>query len=347
MKTLMSFLLCISLYAIAFAQTPPVKTSITGTLNIQFPTRSNKSEGVVDKYNLNVNVSNSALFRGTIEVLPYISGTFGSQQGKLTYAVDCDVVNPNNPSQTRNVGKLYGFVPVNAQNVYDFSNNTLKVGIFGIGSAKGFESKFGGFALGKPPAANGLLTKLKRETLSFTKSVNGKSVSINVNKYDKMEFKSHVLCAGPVQIYPEVTVNGVMIYDYSRNTWLFQNVTVEYFVDGRVTRDILTGNIRWVEPSNRSTTGEGEYIFDVRINEPLTDVANVFAGPQDESAFFSEDSSIAALNGSMKYKDTIINETVTSSSIKIDLTGNKLTKQQTMYLGKLLFLSAIVPLNSE
>jgi hypothetical protein len=32
--------------------------------------------------------------------------------------------------------------------------------------------------------------------------------------------------------------------------------------------------------------------------------------------------------------------------VKVDLTG-KLTKQQTMYLFKLLFLSAVVPINAE
>ena len=341
--------------ATAFAQTPPTKpTFIKGDLNIRFNSRQLNSdgkikEGVSDIYTLNVNVSDSSLFRGTIEQLPTIPGTFSvAQKGQLTYALDCDVINPANPTQTRNVGKLYGTIPVDENNVYRFSDGTVRVSVFGIGAAKGFESKFSGLALGKPPQkSEGIIDKVKKEALSFTKEVNGKSVAISVSKYDKMEFQQHVLASGPVQIYPEVTVNGALIYDYGRAAWYFQNVTVSYAVDGRRMQDSLTGNIRWIESANRKTTGEGEYQFDIRVNEPPPSEASVFAAPSDEAAFFATDDLIASLVGTMKYKDTMNGDSVVASSVTIGLTGNKLTKQQTMYLCKLLFLSAIVPLNAE
>jgi len=336
----------------AFAQTPalPQKpTFIKGDLNIRFNTRKTEDgkikEGVTDVYTLNVNVSDSSLFRGTIEQRPTIPGTFGvAQTGQLTYALDCDVINPANTSQTRNVGKLFGTIPVDQNNVYRFSDGAVRVSVFGIGAAKGFESKFSGLALGKPPAkSEGIIDKMKKE-LSFT---NSKGVAISVTKYDKMEFQQHVLASGPVQIYPEVTVNGSLIYDYGRSAWYFQNVTVAYAVEGRRMLDTLTGNIRWVESPNHKSNGEGEYQFDIRVNEPPPSEAAVFAAPSDESAFFATDDLIASLVGTMKYKDTLNGDSVVASSVTIGLTGNKLTKQQTMYLCKLLFLSAVVPLNAE
>jgi hypothetical protein len=356
MKIKVPVLLAAAFLAVtAFAQTPPAKpTFIKGDLNIRFNTRQLNSdgkikEGVSDVYTLNVNVADSALFRGTIEHRPTIPGTFSvAQAGQLTYAIDCDVVNPANPAQTRNVGKIFGTIPVDENNVYRYTDGNVRVSVFGIGAAKGFESKFSGLALGKPPVkSEGIIDKVKKEALSFTKQVNGKAVAISVSKYDKMEFQQHVLASGPVQIYPEVTVNGVLIYDYGRSAWYFQNVTISYAVDGRRMQDSLTGNIRWIESASRKTNGEGEYQFDIRVNEPPPSEASVFAAPSDESAFFATDDLVTSLVGTMKYKDTMSGDTVVGSAVTIGLTGNKLTKQQTMYLCKLLFLSTIVPLNAE
>lgn len=346
MKHIISLISLVALAASVFAQAPaPVQTSINGTINIAFNTRTQRDgskpkEGVTDKYQLNVNVSNSALFRGSIDVLPFIDNTITDQQGKMTYSMECDVVNPANPSQTRNVGRLYGIVPIDEKNQYRFSDGNLKIGVLDMGNAKGFESAFKGYALGKPPATTGLLDRVKKEAIKLQKSVNGKNVSIAVTKYDKMEFRQHVLAAGPVKIYGEVTVTGIMLYDYNRSVWHFQNLNIEYYVEGRLMRDTLSGNIRWVD-------GAKEYQFDVRVNEPVASEANIFDGPQDESAFFSQDNNVPALTGTMKYKDSVSGDVVTASAVQIALTGNKLTKQQAMYLAKLLLLSSIVPLNAE
>jgi hypothetical protein len=356
MKRITSSLVALGFATLAFAQQQPApETFIKGDIAIKFNTRTNTGsdgkvkEGVADKYTLSVNVANSALFRGTIQHTPYIASLVGSsQQAHLDYVLDCDVVNPKNPSQTRNVGRLFGTVPVDDKNICRFADGNLKLVVFPVGTAKGFESTFKGLAVGKPPASSeGFLSKLKKEALSITKSINGKSVAISVTKYDKMEFQSHVLAAGPVQIYPEALVNGSMIYDYGRTAWYFDNVTITYALDGRQYQDKLTGNIRWIESANRASSGEGEYQFDVRVNEPAQTEASVFTGPADESAFFSTDESIPALTGVMKYKDALAGETVTASAVTVDLKGNKLTKQQAMYLAKLLLLSAVVPLNAE
>ncbi|MGA3007840.1 MAG: hypothetical protein ABSE59_08115 [Opitutaceae bacterium] len=334
------------------AQTYP-DTFIKGVLNIEFNTRYAEKpvEGTTDNYSFSVNVSNSAKFAGTIKQLPTIPGTlYGVKQaGCLTFDLKTDVVNPKNPEQTRNVGKIFGVVPVSPSNVYDFNNGTLKTQVFAIGAAKAFESKFSGLALGKPPTpSDGVLSSLKKAAINFTKSVHGQNMSIAVTKYDVMQFQQHVLAAGPVQIYGDVTVNGTMLYDYDRSSWYFQHVSVQYWDNGRQVQDNLSGDIRWVEDDNRKTNGLGEYDFDVRINEPPPNESAVFSKPSDESAFFDTDNTIQGLTGTMKYKDTMTSDgNVTASAVNIDLKGNKLTKQQAMYLCKLILFSTVVPLNAE
>lgn len=327
----------LALACTAFAGT----NTITGTLDIKFNSRLQpEKENVSDVYTLNLNVCDSALFYGTVSARPFIKGIINDQQGLLTYDLKTDVVNPKNPAQTKNIGKLYGTAPVDANNVYRFENGNVQVNIFPMGSAKGFDSKFKGLALGKPPVKKGFLAAAK-ESLNFSKSVKGKTVVIKVNNYDIMEFQNLQVAAGPVQVYGEATVSGRMVYDYSRSAWYFQNMSVNYFVDGKLLRDSITGNIRW-----NDTTGE--YQFDVRVNEPPANEAAAFdTGASDESAFFDMDTSIPALVGTMKYTDSKTGGTVSASAIKIDLTGNQLNKQQIMYLSKLILLSAIVPLNAE
>ena len=349
MKSITTILLAALWAGTGFAQTP-AQLTVKGDMTIRFNTRTQLNSdgkpraGVEDIYGLNLNVADSAIFKGTINYRPTILGSvYGvNQTAQLTFSLDTDVVNPANHAQTRNVGKLSGIVPIDEKNVYHFANGNAAITVFGAGTAKGFESKFAGVALGKPPAVSGL-AKLQQEALRI---VNSKG-AISVAKYDKMEFQQHVLAAGPVQIYPEATVNGILVYDYARTAWYFQGITVSYTADGKALRDSLTGNIRWVESPNRKTTGEGEYQFDVRVNEPPPSEAAVFAGPTDESAFFATDDVTPALVGTVKYKDTLSGDDTTSSSIQISLTANKLTKQQVMYLCKLLFLSSVVPFNSD
>jgi hypothetical protein len=320
--------------------------TVKGTLDIKFDTRT--KDGPRDRYALNVNVCDSAVFRGLIWYKPFVAATIHDTLGSLDYDVSLDVVNPHNTSQTVNVGKLNGSVPVDGKNVYRFSDGDLRMSVLPRGVAKGFESKFGGLALGKPPQNSGsLLSRAKQEAMKFAKTVKGKAVGIVVSNYDKMEFQNHVLASGPVQVYPEVTVNGNLVYDYARSAWYLNGVTCVYALDGRQLADKLTGTIRWVEAQNRKTSGEGQYEFDVRINEPVATENAVFAGPQDENAFFETDTSVSALTGTVKYKDTMSGDSVVASSVKIDLVGNKMTKQQAMYLTKLILVSSIVPFNAE
>jgi hypothetical protein len=302
-------------------------------------------------YALDLNIADSAVFRGVIQATPLIQGTFGriGQVAELNYALECDVVNPANIAQRRKVGRMNGRVPISPQGVYQFNAGTLKVSVDAIGRATAFESRFSGTAAGKPlvKQSEGLLTQARKEVLNIQKSFQGKTVSVAVKKYDKMVFTQHILGSGPVQVYPAVAVNGTMIYDYDRFAWYFQDVTLNYADAGQQRIDRLSGSIRWVEATNRKQSGDGEYQFDVRVNEPPPNESGVFAGAANEAAFFEVDNSIPCLAGTMKYKDTMNGESVTASSVKFDLVGSRLTKQQTMNLAKLLVFSCIVPMNAE
>ena len=161
MKNIYLILVFLFSFVLGFSQAPTPNPFIKGDLNIRYNTRTavdKTKEGVEDIYTLNINVSNSALFKGSIGYRPMIKGFVGTnQQSGLNYILELDVVNPNNPLQTRNIGKLYGFVPIDKDNIYRFSDGEVKASILSMGNAKGFESKFSGSVAGKPPAqANNL-----------------------------------------------------------------------------------------------------------------------------------------------------------------------------------------------
>jgi hypothetical protein len=114
----------------------------------------------------------------------------------------------------------------------------------------------------------------------------------------------------------------------------------------------VTGTIRWVKDPQRKSNGLGQYEFDVRVNEPVADGSGVFAAPTDESAFFSTDSTVPGLSGTMKYKDTIKDDgtedgLTLSSAVTIDLVGNNINKQQVMVLGKVIIFASVIPMNSD
>ena len=323
-------------------------TFIKGEIGIQYNTRQNSpiAHGVKDVYTVNVNVCNSATFTGTITDLPQLIEGWVSkavtQPRVLTYDIDADLVNPKNPTQVKNVGRLFGTVPITSDGMYHYGQGSLVMDIIPMGQAAGFSSQFKGDVQGKPlnRPANWLDT-VSLSSISLTRvGANGKSTTVVLKKYDKMVYSNTELGAGPAQFYTAVTVSGEMLYDYDKNCWFFNNVSLTYA--GHYDR--ITGTIRWVEPSR----GSGEYQFDVRVNEPAPSETAAFASaPADESAFFETDSTIPSLTGTMKYKDTLRGDTTLASAVTIDLKGNGITKVQTMALCKMIIFSAVVPMNAD
>jgi hypothetical protein len=163
-----------------------------------------------------------------------------------------------------------------------------------------------------------------------------------------MDFRQVVLAQGPIQIYPSVTVNGQMLYDYDKECWFFNNFTVQYADNGVVKIDRVTGTIRYVKDKDYNVNRLSQYEFDVRVNEPAADADGAFSAPTDESAFFSSDSTVPGLVGTMKYKDTVNakGDTV-GSSVAIDLNGNNITKQQLMVLNKVIIFASVIPMNAD
>jgi hypothetical protein len=322
-------------------------TFIKGDMTIQFNTRQATpvAHGVKDTYTVNVNVCNSAQFHGTITDLPQlIEGMFSksvTQSRLLTYDIAADLVNPKNPTQVKNVGRLFGTVPISPDGVYHYGQGSLEMDIIPMGQAAGFTSQFKGDVQGKPlnrPA--NWLDSVSLSAISLTRVSNGKTTTVILKKYDKMVYSNTELGAGPAQFYTAVTVSGEMLYDYDKNCWFFNNVSLAYA--GHYDR--ITGTIRWVEPSR----GSGEYQFDVRVNEPApSETAAFSAGPTDESAFFETDNAIPSLTGTMKYKDTLRGDTTLASAVTIDLKGNNLNKNQVMALCKMVIFSAVVPMNAD
>jgi hypothetical protein len=346
----------------AFAQTntPTAASFIKGTLNITFNTHQNPpgTKGIQDVYDININVANSALFHGKMTDRPQIiDGWINKavvQPRSLKYDVSCDIMNPKNTAQVKkDVSKLSGFVNIASSGEYNYNGS---LGFSVLDRMAGSDSKFSGVAAGKPLGvrpANWLDT-LQRQTINITRNVNGKTMTVALKKYDKMEFRSLVLAAGPIPLYSDATVNGEMLYDYDKNTWFFNNMSVNYSVtsasgENIIKSDRITGTIRWVEDENRKANGKGEYQFDVRVNEPLVNESAAFAASTtaDESAFFSTDTSVPGLSGTMKYQDTLKGDTTLASAVAIDLVGNSITKQQLMILNKIIIFISVIPMNSD
>lgn len=334
---------------VSFSAVAQSNLTVKGTIDIRYNSRSTPTpaKGVTDTYNMNINVANSALFTGTITDQPQIiSGMISksvTQPRVLSYDVACDVVNPKNTTQTKNVGKMLGKVGIDPDGTYRYDTGTLAVDILPIGNAAGFSSKFGGTVVGKPqgrPA--GWLDTLKCNTINITRTVGGKTMTVALKKYDKMDFRQNVIAAGPVASYQPVTVNGEMLYDYDKSCWFFNNVTVQYAENNTIKIDRVSGTIRWVEKTS-------EYQFDVRVNEPPPGASAAFeaSGGTDESAFFETDTTVPALVGKMVYKDTKRGSVTTSSNVTVDLMGNNLSKQQVMSLCKVILFSCVVPMNAD
>jgi len=359
--TFMSALCALAITSLCATAAMAETYKVTGSMDINYQSRVQADDagvppvGVEDTYKLDLSVTDSLAFGGTIKALPTVIGGVlktEKQAAQVSYDIGLSVRNPANPAQTKAIGKFVGAVPVDRKGVYHYDQGTLRIAVDSAGSAAGFASTFRGTAVGRAPkGAETLVESVKKQAVTVSRQVQGRTVKIIVSDFDKMNYNGLVLAAGPVKVYPEATVNGEMLYDYERDAWYFNGVTMNYQVDGKEVVDKLSGNIKWVESPQRASNGEGEYQFDVRVNEPTEAKAGteaaVFDAAADESAFFFVDTRMPSMTGSAKYKDAIAGETVKASKVSIDLAGNNLTKQQVVNLTKLIWLVNVVPMNAE
>jgi hypothetical protein len=203
--------------------------------------------------------------------------------------------------------------------------------------------------VGRPVEKKGLMAEVR----TFTRTVAGRQVNIQVKGADPMRFDNVVLGAGPARTYPRAVVNGRMDFDYETGNWYTDGLRFRYALDGVDREDLVTGSIKWVEDPNRRQNGKGRYEFNLRFNEeknrPATGEGAAFAsGASDEDAFFAVDTSVPTLTGTVEFVDTMVpgREAPTASKITYHLNANRLTKQQVMNFFKLWML-AVGPTNDE
>lgn len=339
---------------------------VNGTINIDFGTRTNLDTsgdlkkgspalGAKDSYKLNLSVAKTTEYSGEVIRQPKLySSILGrtKQDGRLYYDLKIAVLNPKDLTQKKPVGNWVGEVPLDANSgTYDLAggraNGTpLRISIDAVGQAQAFTDPFAGKLIGKSEKKESLGAKL------YTRVVGGKEVKIEIKKADPMTFQGIELAKGPVSIYPRTTVNGRLDFDYETSNYLTDGITFAYAVNGKETIDKVTGSIKWVEDGNYATNGKGYYDFNLRFNEdknkPAQGEAAAFEGQSDEAAFFSVDTSIPSLTGTIEYVDSFVpgTDTVSASKVTYKLNANKLTRQQIVNFFKL-WMIAIGPTNDD
>jgi len=340
---------------------------ISGTMNIDFKTRTNRDKsgkfadgssvlGVKDEYKVNMRVAKTTEFSGTILRQPKVKikliGT-EAQAGVLQYDLALAVLNPKDLNQKKNVGKWVGIAPMDASNTFNFAGskeNELRITVDTMGNAQGFTDKFAGALVGKQDKGENWQDKLTSYT--FERVIGTKKVKLEAKKVDPVQFKNVELAKGPSSIYPHTTVNGRMDFDYQTGNWYLNNMRFKYNLDGKDVEDVVSGTIKWVEDPQRATNGKGKYDFNVRFNEDKfaaqTTEADAFGNMNDEEAFFAVDNRVPSLTGQVDYLETMVagSEAPTASQVTYKLNANKLTKQQIMNFYKLWMLT-VGPINDE
>jgi hypothetical protein len=339
---------------------------ISGTMNIDFKTRTNLDTsgdlkkdspaiGAQDTYQFQMHVAKTTEFSGKILRQPKLfSSVLGrvKQQGNMQFDINIAVLNPRDLKQKRNVGKWVGTVPTDpASGKYDLAGGAaqqspLRIAIDQVGSAKAFTDPFGGKIQGKAEKKDSLASA------TYKRLIGEKTVTVTVQKVDPMTFENVELAKGPAEIYPHTMVTGRLDYDYETGNWLTDGIHFKYNVDGKDTEDVVTGTIKWIEDPDRQTNGKGHYEFNLRFNEdknkPAQTEAAAFDKMKDEDAFFAVDNTVPSMTGKIEYVDTFSGGTTTpiSSKITYHLTANKLTKQQIVNFYKLWML-VVGPTNDE
>ncbi len=361
--------LAVALPVAALAQAVPPTTpidmpdAITGTMTIDFGTRTNRdandvpNEGARDVYTANMTILNSFLFQGDVTRQPWLPGSIMGgtrQQGFLQFNINTSLRNPANPAQVAILGGWVGGMQLDGAGKYLLSvppdgSNPLR---FSIQAGNSFVSNFGGEIQGRKPRQGGLAALVEGATnyvnRTYTRVVNGQQVQVTVAGADPMSFTNVVMGAGPLEVYPETTINGSIDYDPETGNW-FLDAFASYTSGGVVYNDHYTGTIRWVEDLNREANGLGYYELNVRINEPPADEAAVFAPTTTmtaEEAFFAMMTTVPGFTGTVSYQDTFRGESVIRSVVTYDVDANQASRIQTMNFAKLLFL-IIGPFNDE
>ncbi len=331
------------------AAEPPITQDnfIKGTLAVAWETRLPQNRDgdypkidITDNYVYDVIVG-TTFYKGAVKCRPYIfSKHLGRvlQVGDCKYDVNVGVINPNNPTQTKTVGKIVGNYAIDQNGQVNLADTPVRMEVQTIGQAKGFTSKYAGMFNGKPPKAETTISKLRAEavkkTATVTRMMGEKSITVNLGNVDPVTFQNTVLPSGPSGNYPETTVNGQLIYSYDTDNW-FPQLTLS---QGDA-KDTLGGGIKWVEENK----GVARYELNVILNEGkggTVNEASAFADAKGEDAFFASDPSLSLINGIIGFRTAVggANDLPAKTDISFNIGLQKVTAQQAQSFWKLLML---------
>jgi hypothetical protein len=297
----------------ALKEIPADKAKVTGSVVIDYNSRSERSQSNVDSFQItDLTVADLMVLNGTIQRIP---------EQKLTYSVKFDVWNPSNPSQlAKDVAILRGDLNVDSKGAYVPDAGQLRIDV-----VKGSQStnKFSGLIQGRAVTrwwdiSKKLKTAAKEATKVYSRMANGKVINIQVKNPDPLRFESLGLAAGPFSFLAETRVTGSLDYDYELGNWLTDQsgITFTYSVADKVYSDKVSGTIRYAEETGTFTDAKGKkqpytayYEYNLRFNEPAVNRDQGFFGGDatqaDTDAFFSaSDTSKPGIYGRVYYNDS-------------------------------------------
>jgi hypothetical protein len=281
-------------------------------MTIDFDSRKQDSSSGLDTYTIEkLTLADLLAFSGTIQREP---------EASLAYSLKLDVFNPADPSQVApEVAILRGTVVIDKDGRYQPTEGDLRIDIVkGSQSTSAFEGAIQGRQVTRWWEIGEQLDKAEEEARKlYSRTVNGKTVTIAVANPDPLSFENLVLAGGPFSYLPPTTVNGNLDYDYELGNWLTDQdgVTFKYNIGGQAIEDRVTGSIRFVEEKGNFTDGTGAshaytsyYDYSLRFNEPVVAPEDAFfdddTSEQDLDDFFSDTTELPGLYGRVYYFDT-------------------------------------------
>jgi hypothetical protein len=297
----------------ATMEIPADKAKVSGSVIINYNSRSERSQSSVDTYDVqDLAVADLMILKGEIQRIP---------DQRMTYSVRMDVVNPQNAAQiARDAAILRGDLPIDADGRYIPEDGRLRLDIVKGNQAT---ARFTGDIQGREVTRWWQIgKKLKKASADATKIysrlVDGKVVSIQVKNPDPLRFEALGLAGGPFSFLVDAKLSGVFDYDYELGNWLTDDAGLQftYTVGGNVVSDRVTGSIRYVEEGGDFTDAKGKkhnytsyYEYNLRFNEPAVNKDAALFGADtkqaDTDAFFSaSDQTKPGLYGRVYYADT-------------------------------------------
>lgn len=294
-------------------QTVTDGAKVTGHMTIDFNSRSVRNSNGLDMYAIEaLTVADLMAYSGSAQRKP---------EDTITYSLKIDVNNPANPSQVaKEVAILRGETPIDEGGRYQPESGNLRLDI-----VKGQQSsgKFDGVIQGREVTrwwelGEQISRASKAADKLYSRTVNGKVVTIQVKNPDPLSFQGLVLAPGPLSFLPQTRVSGNLDYDYELGNWLTDNngISFQYAIGNQAYTDKVTGSIRYVEEEGSFNDAKGQsrnytgyYDYNLRFNEPVVKPEETFFGGEnndaDVEAFFGTvEQNQAGLYGRVYYLDS-------------------------------------------